>query len=294
MHALPHPSSSAPGAALNGRVALVTGASRGAGRAIAAVLGVAGATVFVTGRSVRGKPTTQGMPEVIEETAEEVTRRGGTGIPVRCDHTADAEVERLFDRIRGEHGSLDLVVSNAWGGYEAYGDDFDAPFWEQPLSRWDAMFTAGVRSHLLTSCLAAPLMLEPRPDGHPRLILTTVAWAFGGFLGNVIYDAAKAAIVRTAYTMSRELRTHNVAAIALAPGWMRTERVIAAQREQGFELDGSESPEYLGRAVGALAADKGVMGKAGQVLAVGDLAREYGFSDIDGRQPAAFRIPDET
>jgi NAD(P)-dependent dehydrogenase (short-subunit alcohol dehydrogenase family) len=277
---------------LRGAVAVVTGASRGAGLSIAAVLGEAGATVYVTGRSVRGA-TTEGMPGTIEEAAEEVTRRGGEGVPVRCDHTVDADVERLVARVRGERGRLDLLVNNAWGGYEAYEfDTFTAPLWEQPRSRWDAMFTAGVRAHLVMAQLAAPLLIERADGDRPGLVASTVAWAFGRPLGNAVYDVAKAALVRLAYVMAGELRPYRVAAVAIAPGFMRTERVLAAHAAQPFDLSGTESPEYLGRAVAALAGDPDLMRWTGQPLTAGELAREYGFTDVDGRQPEPFRMPE--
>ena len=270
---------------LRGRVAVVTGASRGAGRAIALVLGEAGATVYVTGRSTRSGSTTENLPGTIEETAELVSGRGGHGIPVRVDHTLDAEVEALFERVRDEHSRLDLLVNNAWGGYENY-RDFDAPFWEQPLERWDQMYTAGVRTNIVASRFAAPLMLQQGSG----LIVSTVAWAYDAYLGNLLYDSAKAAIIRIAFGMAHELRPHGVAALALAPGFMRTERVLAAHEQTPFDLSATESSEYLGRAVAALAADPAVLARSGQFLTVGDLARSYGFTDADGRQPEAFRL----
>jgi NAD(P)-dependent dehydrogenase (short-subunit alcohol dehydrogenase family) len=273
---------------LRSRVAVVTGASRGGGRAIALALGEAGATVYVTGRSVRGGATTEDRPETIDDTADEVTAAGGIGIPVRVDHTVDDEVAQLFARIRSEHGRLDLLVNNAWGGYEAYdGAAFVAPFWEQPLTRWDSMFTAGVRTHFVSSRFAAPLMI----DQGSGVIVSTVAWAFGEYLGNLFYDVAKAAIVRMAFGMANELKPHNVTAIALAPGFMRTERVLDAHEAEPFDLSITESPTYLGRAVRALASDPNVIAKSGQVLTAGELAREYGFTDVDGRQPEPFHLP---
>jgi NAD(P)-dependent dehydrogenase (short-subunit alcohol dehydrogenase family) len=277
---------------LRGAVAIVTGASRGAGRSIAAVLGETGAKVYVTGRSTRGAGTTEDMPGTIDETAEEVGRRGGLGVPVRCDHTVDADVERLVERVRREDGRLDVLVNNAWGGYEAHDyRTFTVPFWEQPRTRWDAMFTAGVRAHLVMSQLAAPLMLARSGSDRPGLIASTIAWAFGRPLGNAVYDVAKASLVRLAYVMAEELRPHRVAAVAIAPGFMRTERVMAAHAAHPFDLSGTESPEYLGRAVAALAADPEVMQRTGEVMTAGDLARDYGFTDVDGRQPEPFRLP---
>lgn len=274
---------------LTGQVAVVTGASRGAGKAVAEVLGEAGATVYVTGRSVRGEDTTDGMPGTIQDTAEAVTGRGGEGIPIRCDHTVDRQVEALVRRVESERGRLDLLVNNAWGGYERYGEKgFDAPFWEQPAWRWDGMFEAGVRTHWATTRFAAPLLMD-RGSG---LVVGTVAWAFGAYLGNLLYDAAKAATVRMYSGMARELEPHGVTALALTPGFMRTERVMAAHEVEPFDLGGTESPEYLGRAVVALAGDAAVAERSGSLLTVGDLAREFGFTDVDGTQPAPFRIPE--
>lgn len=273
-------------ARLRDKTVVVTGASRGAGRAITLVLGRARATVYVTGRSA-GEKTTENLPGTIGETAEAVTAQGGTGIPVRCDHTVDAEVEALFARVRGEQGRLDLLVNNVWGGYEHHeGEGFVAPFWEQPLRHWEGMFVAGVQAHLVASRFAVPLMLQEQRG----LIVNTVAWAFGEYLGNLYYDVAKAAIVRMAYGMARELRPYGISAVALAPGFMRTERVMAAHAAQPFDLSATETPEYLGQAVAALAAEPGVLQRSGEVLTVGDLAREHGFTDVDGRRPPAFRL----
>lgn len=268
---------------LRDRVAVVTGATRGAGRAIAAVLGEAGATVYVTGRSTRGAGTTDRLPGTVEDAAEEVSARGGRGIAVRCDHTVDAEVEALFARVRAEQGRLDLLVNNAWGGYQGVLEEpSPKPFWTVPVEPvWRGMFEAGVRAHLVASRLAVPLML-PRRSG---LIVNTVAWAFSDYLGTLAYDVAKAAIVRMAFGMAWELEPFGIAAVALAPGFMRTERVMAAHAGTAFDLSGTESPEYTGRAVAALAADEGIMAKSGAILTVGDLAREYGFTDVDGRVP---------
>jgi NAD(P)-dependent dehydrogenase (short-subunit alcohol dehydrogenase family) len=270
-----------------GGVAVVTGASRGGGRAIAVALGELGMTVYVTGRSARGGDRTEDLPGTIEDTAEAVDAAGGQGVPVRVDHTVDAEVEALFARVLAETGHLDLLVNNAWGGYEGYGSDFDAPFWEQPLRRWDAMFTAGVRAAYVASRLAAPLMVERRAG----LIVSTLAWVDGAYMGSVPYDTAKAAVARMAFGMAHDLRRHGVAALAVAPGFMRTERVLAVHARAPFDLGGTESPAYLGRAVAALAADPDVLERSGQVLTAGDLARVYGFTDVDGRQPEPFRMP---
>lgn len=271
----------------DGMVAVVTGASRGAGRAIAAVLGEAGATVYVTGRSTRAGGTTEGLPGTIEEAAAEVTARGGEGIAVRVDHVDDGQVRGLFERVAAEQGRVDLLVNNVWGGYEGYFDaDFDGPFWRQPAGRWDGMFTAGVRAHFTASAAVAPLMVE-RGSG---LIVSTVAWAFGEYMGNVLYDVSKAAIIRMMHGMASDLRSFGVAALAVAPGFMRTERVLAAHASHPFDLSGTESPEYLGRAISALAADPDVIERSGGMYTAGELAREYGFTDVDGTQPEPFRI----
>jgi len=273
---------------LQGKVAVVTGASRGAGRGIALVLGEAGATVYVTGRSVRGQPTTEDLPGTVEDTAEAVTARGGMGIPVRCDHTVDSDVEALFARVQREQSRIDLLVNNAWGGYEHHDvADFTRPFWEQPLARrWNGMFEAGVRAHFAASRLAAPLMI-PQKRG---LIVRTVAWDRGLYLGNLFYDVAKAAIGRMIFGMAKELRDHGIAAIAIAPGFMRTERVMAAHAKGPFDLGRTETPTYLARAVAALAADPNPARWSGEIVAVGGLAPIYGFTDEDGRQPPPFRI----
>ena len=281
---------------LNNVVALVTGASRGAGRGIALELGAAGATVYVTGRSVDGGPTTDNVPGTIDETAQEVTDRGGRGIAVRCDHTVDADVEALFGRIRDDHGRLDILVNNVWGGYE----NSDCrplplvPFWEQSLHQWDGMFTAGVRAHLTASRLAVPLML---PQRRGLIVSTTANLEALPYLRNVFYDLAKNAVARLAWAMAQELREHGIAALAVAPGFMRTERVVEAFRRAGAAdaLNGPGGPKettaYLGRAIVALASDARVIEKSGQLLEVGTLAQEYGFTDLDGTQPPPFRMP---
>lgn len=275
---------------LEGKIALVTGASRGAGRGIACVLGEAGATVYVTGRSTRSGTTTGGRPETVEETAELVERRGGAAIPVRCDHEVECEVEALVSRIREERGRLDVLVNNVWGGYEAYeAAEFGASFWEFPMWRFDRMFNAGVRAHFLTSRYAAPLMIERRSG----LIVSTTFWDRGKYFRPVPYDLAKTAINRLAYSMALELRPHGVTALALSPGWMRTEAVMDHIRDDAEALQQTESPEYLGRAIAALAADPEVQRWSGHVLTAGGVAEEYAFTDVDGRRIPPFRIPEE-
>jgi NAD(P)-dependent dehydrogenase (short-subunit alcohol dehydrogenase family) len=285
-------------------VAVVTGASRGAGRGIAVELGAAGATVYVTGRSTRAQPAaTYGqllalsdlaaLPGSIDDTADEVTRLGGRGIAVRCDHTSEQDVAALFARVERDAGRIDLLVNNAWGGHETFTGVFEAPFWEHPLSNWDSMFDRGVRNHLLASRCVAPLMVRQKKG----LVATTTFWDRGHYLrGNLFYDLAKASMTRLAFGMAQELKPHGVASVAVSPGWMRTEFVLAGHKtdeahwQERPELARTESPRYLGRAIAALAADARVMDKSGEVLRVADLAREYGFTDIDGRQVAAFEM----
>lgn len=285
-------------------VAVVTGASRGAGRGIALELGAAGATVYVTGRSTRDRPAgtyaqllaLSGMASVpgsIDDTADEVTRQGGRGIAVACDHTNEEDVAALFARVAREAGRLDLLVNNAWGGHESFDGVFDAPFWEHPLAHWDAMFERGVRNHLLASRCAAPLLVRQKKG----LVVTTTFWDRDRYLrGNLFYDLAKASMTRLAFGMAQDFRPHGVASVAVSPGWMRTEFVLAghntdeAHWQERPELARTESPRYLGRAVAALAGDAKVIDKSGEVLRVADLALAYGFTDIDGRQVAAFEM----
>lgn len=290
---------------LGERIAIVTGGSRGAGRGVAVELGAAGATVYVTGRSARGAPATtyarflEGsglaqMPGSIEDTAEEVTAAGGRGIPFRCDHTDPAQVRELIARVERDHGRLDLLVNNAWGGHESFSlAALSAPFWEQTLDHWESMFDRGVRNHVIACQAAAPLLVRQRGG----LIVTTTFWDRGRYLkGNLFYDLAKAAMNRLAFGVAEELRPHGVTSVAVAPGWMRTELVLAAFKadERTWRdhpgLARTESPRYLGRAVAALAADPGVHAKSGTVQLVGELAREYGFTDVDGRVIPPFEL----
>ena len=186
-----------------------------------------------------------------------------------------------------EHGRLDLLVNNVWGGYEQQDwSRFAAPFWEQPLRHWSGMFESGVRAHLAATRLAVPLMLSHRRG----LIVHTTAWDRDKYLGNLFYDVAKAAVNRMAFGMARELQPYHVAVVALAPGFVGTERVLAAFAGAGRMPGNLESPEYIGRAVVALAADANVMAKSGRVLTVGHLAAEYGFTDVDGRQWPLFQV----
>ncbi len=263
---------------LEGKVALVTGASRGGGKGIALVLGEEGATVYVTGRSVRGEPTTLGRPGTIDGTAEEVTARGGTGIAVRCDHTDDAQVEALFDRIRGEQGRLDLLVNNAWSGYEI-SPDSDLNFWEMEWRHWDLMFTGGLRATALASSLAAPMMLEAGSG-----LVVNITWVLDRPHGHAFYEVVKNGTNKLTEQMADDLRPFGVACVAVSPGWMRLERMDLTPEQ----IARTESPEFPGRAIAALASDPHVLEKSGGVYTTPELAREYGFTDVDGKQQSTF------
>lgn len=284
---------------LEGRICLVAGATRGAGRAIACTLGEAGAIVYCTGRSTRGEPG-RGVgpgpifelarrPETIEETAELVTARGGRGIAVRVDHTVDAEVEALCARIREEHGRLDVLVNDIWGGDEL--TEFGKPFWKLSLEQGRLLLERAVWTHIVTSRKAVPLMLE----GERGLIIEVTDGDHFGYRGNLFYDLAKMSVIRLAFAMASELRKKRVTALAVTPGFLRSEVMLAhfgvteanwregAAKEPDFIA--SETPYYVARGVAALAADPDVRRKAGRVFSSWDLAREYGFTDVDGRKP---------
>jgi NAD(P)-dependent dehydrogenase (short-subunit alcohol dehydrogenase family) len=277
-------------ARLGGKVALVAGATRGAGRAIAVELGAAGATVYVTGRSTRGNPATAGRSETIEETAEMVSARGGVGIAVRVDHTVEDAVKALFERVRHEQdGRLDLLVNDVWGGDEL--SEWGKPFWEQSLRNGLLMQQRAVHSHIITSYYAAPLMIA-RGQG---LIIEVTDGVDYGYRGNLFYSLVKISNIHLAEAMAADLRPHNVTAMAVTPGFLRSEAMLdhfgvteetwreAIRKDPHFVA--SETPYFLGRAVAALASDAKVADKAGKTLASWDLAREYGFTDVDGRQP---------
>jgi len=263
---------------LRGRVALVTGASRGGGKGIALVLGEEGATVYVTGRSVRGKPTTLGRPGTIDDTAEEVTTRGGTGVAVRCDHTDDEQVDALFRRIHEEQGRLDLLVNNAWSGYEI-SPDSSLAFWEIEWRHWDLMFNGGLRAAAYASVLAAPAMIEAG-----RGLIVNITWVLDRPHGHAFYEVVKNGTNKLTEQMADDLRPHGVACVAVSPGFMRLERMNLTREEAAM----AESAEFPGRAIAALAADKNVLEKSGQVLITPALAREYGFTDVDGSQQSPF------
>jgi NAD(P)-dependent dehydrogenase (short-subunit alcohol dehydrogenase family) len=261
-----------------GKVALVTGASRGCGKGIALVLGEEGATVYVTGRSVRGRPTTLGRPGTIDDTAAEITARGGTGIAVRCDHTDDEQARAVLDGISGEQGRLDLLVNNAWSGYEI-SPDSSLPFWEIEWRHWDLMFTGGLRAAAFASWLAAPMMIEA---GHGLIV--NITWVLDRPHGHAFYEVVKNGTNKLTEQLADDLRPHGVACLALSPGFMRLERMNLTPEELAM----TESAEFPGRAIAALAADANVLAKSGRVFTTPELAREYGFTDVDGTQQSPF------
>jgi dehydrogenase/reductase SDR family protein 1 len=252
---------------LSGKVAVVTGASRGVGKGVALALADAGATVYATGRSV----------------AQESFAASGRVVAVRCDHVNDEEVEAAFRRVADEQARLDILVNNVWGGYEGMIErgvfTWGLPFWEQPVWRWDKMFAAGVRAHYVASQHAARQMVAQGGG----LVVNISFWAAQKHVGNVAYGVSKAATDKLTADAAHELRPHNVAVVSLYPGLVRTEKVLEAAAF--LDLSNSESPQFVGRAIAALALDADVMSKTGRVLVAAELAREYGFTDIDGRQP---------
>ena len=278
-----------PNQPLVDQVALVAGATRGAGRGIARMLGAAGATVYCTGRSVRGHPATPGRPETVDETAEIVTAEGGRGIAVPTDHTVESAVERLLARIRSEGGRLDVLVNDIWGG-EAL-TQWGSPFWALSTAQGLELIERAVHTHIITSRHAAPLMVE-RNAG---LIVEVTDGDTLGYRGNLFYDLAKNAVIRLAYAMAADLHAHRVTALAITPGFLRSEAVLdtmgvteanwrAAIAKDPYFAE-SETPCFVGRAVAALAADPNVAQKSGGLFSSWGLAKEYGFTDLDGRRP---------
>ncbi|MFD0356992.1 SDR family oxidoreductase [Streptomyces sp. NPDC127110] len=275
---------------LAGKVALVAGGTRGGGRGIAVELGAAGATVYVTGRSSTGGRSALDRPETIEETAERVTAAGGLGIPVRTDHSSPEEVRALADRIAAEQdGRLDVLVNSVWGGDPL--TDWEHPLWEQDLDTGLRLLRQAVETHIITSRYALPLMVA-RGSG---LVVEVTDGNTARYRGTFFYDLAKSAVIRLAFAQAAELRPHGVAAVAITPGFLRSEALLehfgvteenwrdAAAKDPDFAH--SETPAYLGRAVAALAADPEVMAKSGRALATWGLYREYGFTDADGSRP---------
>ena len=275
---------------LQDKIIVVAGGTRGAGRGIALSLGEAGATVYVTGRSVRGHIATKGRLETIEETAEMVTSRGGKGIAVRVDHTVEDEVKALFERVKQEqNGRLDVLVNDVWGGDELA--QWDKPFWEHSLHNGLLMQQRAVHSHIITSYYAVPLMIA-RGQG---LVIEVTDGTDYHYRGSLFYSLAKISVIHLAEAMAEDLRKYNVTALAVSPGYLRSEAMLdrfgvteanwrdAVKQDKYFIA--SETPFYVGRAVRALVSDTHVAEKTGKTLASWDLAHEYGFTDADGSQP---------
>jgi NAD(P)-dependent dehydrogenase (short-subunit alcohol dehydrogenase family) len=272
---------------LRGRVALVTGASRGVGRGIARGLGEAGATVYVTGRTVKEGTSAARLPGSIHTTAREVTELGGTGIAVACDAGNDDQLAALVARVSAEQGRLDVLVNSAWGGYERFtdGTPFNpGPFWEQPLGLWDAMHRIGVRAHYVTTALAAPLMIASGGG----LVVSLSSFAGQVVVPPVPYGVAHAAIDRLARDTAEDLRPYGVASISLYPGLVLTESVVANLQHFSDETD-RETPLFVGRAVAALAADPDVLRLTGRWLVAAEVAAAYGVTDEHGHVPASNR-----
>jgi dehydrogenase/reductase SDR family member 1 len=273
---------------LEGKVALVTGASRGVGKGIALGLGEAGATVYITGRTVEEGKSAVSLSGTVLQTAEEVTKLGGNGIAIQCDHRNDQDVESLFERIRKDQKRLDILVNNIWGGYEHFNDGTEfwkeKGFWTVPISRWDSMFQAGIRAHYVSSVFAAPIMIA-KGSG---LIVNISFFVAKRVDKGVAYCVSKVASDHMAACMAFELKEYNVAAVSLYPGLVRTESVMKSA--EYFDLSNSESPQFIGRAIAALATDPSIMQKTGKTLIAADVAKEYGFTDIDGKQPRPLSI----
>lgn len=282
---------------LRDKIALVAGATRAAGRGIAVELGAAGATVYCSGRSTRDQPSELHRPETIEETAELVSAAGGTGIAVRTDHAEPAQVAALVTRIEREHGRLDVLINDVWGADHLI--EWNVPVWQHSLERGLRMLRQAVDTHIVTSHLALPLLIR-RPGG---LLIEmtdgTAAYNADHYRLSLFYDLAKTSVIRMAWGLARELRPHGCCAVALSPGWLRSEQMLdnygvseanwrdACARQPHFAI--SETPRFVGRAAAALAADADVGRWSGQSLSSGQLAKVYGFTDLDGSRPDAWR-----
>ena len=278
-------------------IALVAGATRGAGRGIAVALGEAGATVYCTGRSTRGRRSEVNRPETIEETAELVTAAGGDGVAVAVDHLESEHVRGLVERIDGDHGGLDVLVNDVWGAEHLF--DWNTPVWEHDLEHGLRLLRLALDTHLITSHHALPLLIR-RPGGLVvEMTDGTAEYNAAHYRISAFYDLAKSAVIRLAYAQAQELAPHGGTAVALTPGWLRSEMMLeafgvteatwrdATERIPHFGI--SETPRFVGRAVAALAADPGRARHNGSSLSSGSLAREYGFTDLDGTRPDCWR-----
>ncbi|MDN0197802.1 SDR family oxidoreductase [Streptomyces sp. S.PNR 29] len=282
---------------LEGKIALVAGATRGAGRGIAVELGAAGATVYVTGRSTRARRSEYDRPETIEDTADLVTEAGGQGIAVPADHLDPEQVRALVDRIAQEQGRLDVLVNDIWGGEHLFG--WDCPVWEHDLDNGLRLLRLAVETHAITSHHALPLLLR-RPGGLVVEVTDgTADYNSDHYRTSFFYDLAKASVLRMAFALGHELGPRGATAVALTPGWLRSEMMLdhfgvrednwrdALDRVPHFAI--SETPRFVGRAVTALAADPEVARWNGTSLSSGGLAQVYGFTDLDGSRPDAWR-----
>jgi NAD(P)-dependent dehydrogenase (short-subunit alcohol dehydrogenase family) len=285
-------------APLAGRVALVAGATRGAGRGTAVALGEAGATVYCSGRSTREQRSEYDRPETIEETAELVTAAGGTGIAVQVDHLVPAEVAALVERIDTEQGRLDVLVNDIWGAEQLF--EWDKPLWEHDLDKGLRVLRLAIDTHLITSHFALSLLIR-KPGGLVvEMTDGTREYNDSNYRVSAFYDLAKSSVLRLAFAQGQELAPHGCTAVALTPGWLRSEMMleIYGVTEDNWR-DGakisphfaaiSESPRFVGRAVAALAADPDLHERNGGSFSSGELAREYGFTDVDGSQPDCWR-----
>ena len=282
---------------LAGRVALVAGATRGAGRGIATELGAAGATVYVTGRTTRKRRSEYDRPETIEETAALVDAAGGEGIAVPTDHMKPARVERLVSRITREQGRLDVLVNDIWGGERLF--EFNVPVWEHSLENGLRLLHLALDTHLITNHYALPLLVA-RPGGLVvEMTDGTAEYNAANYRNSTFYDLAKTSVIRLAWALAQEVAPHGGTAVSLTPGWLRSEMMLdgfgvteanwrdATAQVPHFVI--SETPRFVGRAVAALAADADRARWNGQSLSSGQLARVYGFTDLDGSQPDAWR-----
>ncbi|MFJ3584052.1 SDR family oxidoreductase [Streptomyces sp. NPDC090127] len=283
---------------LSGRIALVAGATRGAGRAIAVQLGAAGATVYVTGRTTRAKASEVGRTtETIEETAELATAAGGEGVAVPTDHLETDQVRALVQRIDAERGRLDILVNDVWGGEHLLVPAFGKKIWETDLDSGLRMLELGVKTHVITSALALPLLVR-NPGGLVVEVTDGTAEYNRRFRENFFYDLTKNAPIRMAFALAHDLKDAGGTAVAVTPGWLRSEQMLdhfgvteanwrdATEQLPDFAV--AESPVYVGRAVAALAADPDRARWNGRSLSSGQLAKEYGFTDADGSQPDAW------
>jgi NAD(P)-dependent dehydrogenase (short-subunit alcohol dehydrogenase family) len=286
---------------LQGKIALVSGATRGAGRGIAVALGEAGATVYATGRSTREQRSEVDRPETIEETGELVTEAGGEGIAIAVDHLDPEQVAALAARIEADQGRLDLLVNDIWGAEHLFA--FDKAVWEHDLDDGLRLLRLAIDTHLITSHHLLPLLVR-RPGGLVvEMTDGTAQYNAGHYRNSLFYDLAKTSVIRMAWGLAEELRPHGATAVALTPGWLRSEGMLdiygvgeenwrdATERVPHFCI--SESPRYVGRAVAALAADPELARWSGESLSSGQLAQVYGFTDLDGTQPDCWRYMDE-